>query len=84
MPDFKRTQDLILLTLFFIHPDSAHELSCDVAIIGGGITGLSIAESLLRLGKEHSVCVFEKDSRFGGRLYDYRFERVPEVSVGKQ
>ena len=57
-------------------------VNCHVAIVGGGIAGLYTAESLLRLKKETSVCVFERDNRLGGRFYDIRFKEAPDVSVG--
>src|SRR5919106_2543813 len=38
--------------------------SCDVAIIGGGVVGLSVACELRRAGVER-VCVFEKDRSLG-------------------
>ena len=55
---------------------------CDVAIVGGGIGGLYTAESLLRHGKETTVCVFERDARLGGRIYDYVFPEVPNEKIG--
>ena len=42
-----------------------------------------MAETLLRKKKETSVCVFEKEDRFGGRIFDYRFPQAPDISVGK-
>ena len=51
---------------------------CDVVITGGGIM-----ESLLRHGKENKVCVFERDARLGGRIYDYVFPQVPDTVVGE-
>ena len=56
---------------------------CDVAIVGGGLSGLYMAESLLRHGKETQVCVFERDERLGGRIHDHVFLQVPNVTVGK-
>ena len=53
-----------------------------MAIVGGGLGGLYMAESLLRHGKETRVCVFERDVRLGGRIYDYVFPEVKNVSVG--
>ncbi|XP_068753462.1 LOW QUALITY PROTEIN: flavin-dependent L-tryptophan oxidase VioA-like [Montipora capricornis] len=55
---------------------------CDVAIVGGGLSGLYMAESLLRHGKETQVCVFERDERLGGRILDHVFLQVPNVTVG--
>lgn len=57
-------------------------MDCDVGIVGGGLAGLYMAESLLRHKKETKVCVFERDTRLGGRIYDYFFPQVPDESVG--
>ncbi|KAL9968631.1 hypothetical protein ACROYT_G020746 [Oculina patagonica] len=57
------------------------QLSCDVVIVGGGISGLYVAETLLRLGKETNVCLFERDDRFGGRIHDHTFQRLPNIPV---
>ena len=54
-----------------------------MAIVGSGIGGLYMAESLLRHEKETNVCVFERDTRLGGRIYDHEFPQVPGVYVGK-
>ena len=44
-----------------------------------------MAEQLLSNRKEERVCVFEKEDRLGGRIYDYQFKDLaPNVSVGKQ
>lgn len=48
-----------------------------------GLSGLYTAETLLRKKKETSVCVFEKEDRFGGRIFDYWFPQAPDISVGK-
>lgn len=58
-------------------------MDCDVAIVGGGLAGLYTAESLLRHKKETKVCVFERDVRLGGRIFDYVFPQVPDEVVGK-
>ena len=42
-----------------------------------------MAETLLRKKKETSVCVFEKEDRFGGRIFDYWFPQAPDITVGK-
>ena len=42
-----------------------------------------MAETLLRKKKETSVCVFEKESRFGGRILDHCFSEAPDIAVGK-
>ena len=42
-----------------------------------------MAETLLRKKEEKSVCVFEKEDRFGGRIFDYWFPQAPDISVGK-
>jgi len=56
-------------------------MSCDVAVVGGGISGMYMAETLMRMKKEDNVCLFEKDSRFGGRDYDFRFSQAPNISI---
>jgi len=43
-----------------------------------------MAETLLRKKKETSVCVFEKESRFGGRILDHWFTEAPDIAVGKE
>ena len=62
---------------------STGKMDCDVAIVGGGFSGLYMAYRLLKDTQEKGVCVFEKDSRLGGRLYDFFFDEAPEISVGK-
>ncbi len=42
----------------------------DYVIVGAGITGLSIAEYLLKKG--HSVCILEKYGKVGGRIATFR------------
>ena len=54
-----------------------------MAIVGGGVSGLYVAETLLRLQKETDVCLFERSNRFGGRIHDYTFQRMPDVPVSK-
>ena len=59
------------------------ELRCDVAIVGGGISGVYAAYRLLKANKNTKVCVFEKDVRLGGRILDYSFKQAPNVAVGE-
>ena len=42
-----------------------------------------MAETLLRKKKETSVCVYEKENRFGGRILDYWFDQASDIAVGK-
>ena len=58
-------------------------MSRDVVVVGGGISGMCMAETLMRLKKEDNVCLFEKDSRFGGRNYDFSFSQAPNISISK-
>ena len=60
------------------------QMTCNVVVVGGGISGLYMAETLMRLKKENNVCLFEKDSRFGGRNYDVRFKQAPNISISKK
>ena len=47
------------------------DLGCEITIVGGGASGVHTA---MRLGKKHgkNVCLFEKESKLGGRLNDIR------------
>lgn len=56
-------------------------LSCDVAIVGGGISGLYMADTLLSLHLEGNVCLFEKENKLGGRILDHTFESLPDVPI---
>src|SRR6185369_9732088 len=49
-------------------------VACDVVVLGGGAGGLHTA---FRLGSKlgAGVCLFEKEDRLGGRIYDVA--RVP-------
>ncbi|KAJ7330583.1 hypothetical protein OS493_022196 [Desmophyllum pertusum] len=60
---------------------SLTSMSCDVVVVGGGISGMYMAETLVRMKKETNVCLFEKDSRFGGRDYDVRFSQAPNIAI---
>lgn len=44
-------------------------VNCEIVIIGGGVAGLHTA---YRLGPEYGrkICLFEKENRLGGRIYD--------------
>ena len=59
-------------------------MSCDVVVVGGGISGMYMAETLMRMKNESNVCLFEKDSRFGGRNYDFRFSQAPNIAISKK
>ena len=67
-------KDISLLILTVVSAATAADggrtnIACDVAIIGGGAAGLHTA---FRLGPQlgNKVCLFEKENRLGGRIYD--------------
>ncbi|KAK2555026.1 Tryptophan 2-monooxygenase [Acropora cervicornis] len=61
---------------------SPTDAECGVAIVGGGAAGLVLARDLLKSGSETNVCIFEKENRLGGKIFDYRFPEAPNITVG--
>ena len=45
--------------------------------------GLLLAYTLLQSKNETNVCVFEKEDRLGGKIFDHRFPEAPNVTVGE-
>ncbi|WP_137939594.1 FAD-dependent oxidoreductase [Chitinivorax sp. B] len=59
------------------------DLQCDIAIVGGGITGLCAAYRIHELLPEHSIRVFERNSIAGGRIFSAPLSTHPEqVDLG--
>ena len=83
LPVMCRQWTNLILMFDFVTDERITQMSCDVAIVGGGISGLFVAETLVRLQKETDVCLFERDNRFGGRIRDHTFQRVPSIPVSK-
>ena len=62
-------------------------LNCNIAIVGGGPSGTYTA---MQLSKKHGsdICVFEKESKVGGRLQDInehpkcQLNDCPHISIG--
>ena len=48
-----------------------------------GTGGLLMAYALLNKTKETNVCVFEREDRLGGKIFDFSFTQAPGVAVGK-
>ena len=78
---------LVLLPLLFACTDdksddtgAADVLSCEVAIVGGGVGGLHTA---FRLAPDlgDGVCLFEKESALGGRIKDVSLNDDPSLPV---
>ncbi|XP_029184825.2 uncharacterized protein LOC114952918 [Acropora millepora] len=63
-------------------PTSPMDAECGVAIVGGGAAGLVLARDLLKSGSETNVCIFEKENRLGGKIFDYHFPEAPNITVG--
>jgi predicted NAD/FAD-binding protein len=55
---------------------SRQERNLRVAIIGGGISGLTAAQQLASLGYE-DVVIFEKDADVGGKIKSFEYEKRP-------
>ncbi|XP_068733500.1 uncharacterized protein [Montipora capricornis] len=58
------------------------DIECGVAFVGGGAAGLLLARTLLKEKLETNVCVFEKESHLGGKIFDYRFPEAQNITVG--
>jgi len=58
--------------------DITGDQACDIVIVGGGVGGLHTAYRLGALYKSR-VCLFEKEARLGGRIYD-----IPRPMGGDQ
>ncbi|XP_068726208.1 uncharacterized protein [Montipora capricornis] len=58
------------------------DIECGVAFVGGGAAGLLLALTLLKKNLETNVCVFEKESHLGGKIFDYRFPEAQNITVG--
>lgn len=52
---------------------SKQKLDCSIVIVGGGISGLWSLNELARNGYSDSVCLFERETRAGGRVFDVSF-----------
>lgn len=65
-----RTAALVVTTGLVLAAEAPKQsLNCEVAILGGGAAGLHTAYRLApKLGNK--VCLFEKEDRLGGRIYD--------------
>ena len=47
---------------------TAEDLNRKIAVVGGGVSGLYLADGLVKRGYKH-VTLYEKDSRLGGKLH---------------
>jgi hypothetical protein len=92
----KATIALLLLCLVAAAPRAAaaaendgarrEALSCGIAIVGGGFGGVYTAFRLATNGgrkPNRDVCLFEKEDRLGGRVYDVALDPAhPELVIG--
>jgi protoporphyrinogen oxidase len=62
-------------------PFEKAELHYDVAVIGGGVSGVYTAWRLKQEKPELKVAVFEYGDRIGGRLYSYEMPGMPHVKA---
>ena len=42
-----------------------------------------MAYALLDNRNETNVCIFEREDRLGGKIFDFNFTQAPDVAVGK-
>lgn len=60
-------------------------IDCEISIVGGGPAGLYMAYRLGPIYKDR-VCLFEKENRLGGRIYDVSKDPLalngPYIAVG--
>ena len=55
-------------------------MTCDVLVIGGGVSGLAAAYELVQRG--HDVRVVERQVNFGGNAVSSRFDSMMAQSPG--
>lgn len=53
---------------------TANAFALDVAVVGAGASGLTAAHYLKKQG--HSVTIFEKNDRVGGKVYSYKIDGI--------
>lgn len=62
-------------------PFEKGERKYDVAVIGGGVSGVYTAWRLKQSNKKLKVAVFEYGNRIGGRLYSYPMPGMPHIKA---
>lgn len=60
-------------------PFTKGESKYDVAVIGGGVSGVYTAWRLKQANPDMKVAVFEYSNRIGGRLYSYAMPGMPHI-----
>jgi monoamine oxidase len=73
---------LFSMTPLLAFSSGAHPHDVDVAIIGGGLSGLSAAKDLVEAGK--SVVVFEARDRVGGRVLNHQLPNGDVLEMGAE
>lgn len=58
------------------------EKNAHVAVVGGGLSGLTAALELARKG--YRISLFEKERRLGGRLRDFPTEILPQETIERE
>lgn len=64
---------------FVSSPSGPPQTNVDLAIVGGGMSGLYSAYRVLSAGSTSSVAVYESGPRLGGRLYSIPTEGIPHI-----
>ena len=68
------------MVISYTHAKNTNLMMLDVAIIGGGLSGLSLAQRVVASGR--SVAVFESRGRFGGRILSLPLDQPFRYDLG--
>lgn len=76
----KKLMCLFILSMQFAYSAKTDE-SCDIAIIGAGVSGTYLAYRLANEYPNANICIYETSNRIGGRLLTIHLPKMPNVPV---